>query len=415
MAWAGVQCKGKDNYTNQTISEEELRVEVTKARSFTPALSEYTIATTAPRDFAIQKLARELTEQHKACGLFSVHVWSWEDIAESLGGSPAIVAKHYPQLVQSCAPNLNSVQMATHRNEGTFLPSLPRQERLTLNLLPVKDFPRRLFRAKTRFRKSAELWARLRSLVEHPAAEWVLNEGYLYGFHDVTFPPWSKVCNATKPENLATADFAFSPDPARRRLFVQLLNRCLKELLRRHFVRFSDDKECYYFLPSRDFSVRKLQRRTVFIGYPSKSDPDRIAYYRHVAFRPRFHSFGRSWHLEITPTYHFTSDGRRLSNFYEDLLSGIKLREKQNKTHLAQVALWAKLLQGERGKGIVQRQLRDENGDEWRLAPYPFLTFGSLPTFDVDFGIDDAAWLPAREQADNPKQMRIFDDEDYEV
>jgi hypothetical protein len=95
----GVQCKGKDNYTNQKITEEELRDEVTKARSFRPALAEFTVATTAPRDVAIQTLARELSEQHRTCGLFSVHVWSWDDIVESLGGFLIVAAKHYPQFV----------------------------------------------------------------------------------------------------------------------------------------------------------------------------------------------------------------------------------------------------------------------------------------------------------------------------
>jgi GNAT superfamily N-acetyltransferase len=413
MAWSGVQCKGKDNYTNQKITEEELRDEVTKARSFTPALAEFTLATTAPRDVAIQTLARELTEQHKACGLFSVHVWSWEDIVESLDAFSTIVAKHYPQFVQVCAPDLYLAQTAIPRNAGIYLSSVPRPERLTLNLLPVTSFPPRLFRAKTRFRKPAELWARLRTLEKHPAAEWALHEGYLYCFHDVLFTPWSKVCNAKKPENLATNDFAFSPDPARRRLFVQLLNRCLRELLRKHYVRFSEEKRCFYFSASPDFSERKQGKRTVFVGYHSKSDPDRIAYYRHVGFRPRFHLFGKTWHLEVTPTYHFTSDGKNLSRYYEDLLSGIKLRERQNKTHLAQVSLWADLLRGGRGKGNGQRQLWDavEKHDEWRLAPYPFLTFGTLPAFEVDFGIDDAAWLPepTNERDDDPNQLRMFD------
>ena len=37
--WAGVQCKGKDNYSNKTVTEKELLEEVEKAKNFTPALS----------------------------------------------------------------------------------------------------------------------------------------------------------------------------------------------------------------------------------------------------------------------------------------------------------------------------------------------------------------------------------------
>lgn len=99
--WAGVQCKGKDNYSDQNLTEKELRCEVEKATGFHRTLAEYTIATTAPRDATIQRIAGEITDQHKVSGLFSVHVWSWDDILESLEFFPDVVAKHYPQFRQA--------------------------------------------------------------------------------------------------------------------------------------------------------------------------------------------------------------------------------------------------------------------------------------------------------------------------
>ena len=285
-----------------------------------------------------------------------------------------------------------------------------------LNLLPVVDFPRRLFRAKTRFRKPTELWARLRTLAEHPAGEWALHEGYLYCFHDLTFKPWSQVCKADKAENLATSDFAFSAQPAHRSLFVQILNRCLRELLRRHWVRFSEDKECFFFRASSDFSKRKQGTRTVFAGYASKNDPERIAYYRHWAFRPRFLLFDKTWYLEITPTYHFTWDGVHLSRYYEERLSGIKMRERQNKTHLAQVVLWADLLQGHEPKSndkCKQRSFWDEEEkqDNRQPEPYSLLRFGPLMSFEVGFGIEDAVWLPYQkdEASEDSTRLPLFD------
>jgi hypothetical protein len=304
-------------------------------------------------------------------------------------------------------------QLAIPSQAGLYLPSLPSQERLVLNLLPLAEFPRRLFRAKTRFRKPAELWARLRTLAEHPAGEWAMHEGYLYCFHDLTFKPWSQVCNANKAENLATRDFAFSAEQGRRSLFVRILNRCLRELLRRRWVRFSENKECFFFRASPDFSDRKQGTRTVFAGYGSKNDPERIAYYRHWAFRPRFLLFDNTWYLEITPTYHFTSDGTRLSRCYEERLSGIKVRERQNKTHLAQVMLWADLLQGSEPKGCKQPLFWDgeEKQDHRQPEPYSLLRFGPLVSFDVGFGIEDMAWLPYQkgETSEDSTQLRLFD------
>lgn len=116
--WAGIQCKGRDNYTNQRITEEELRDEVTKAQTFAPALADFAIATTAPRDVAIQTLARELTEQHKNCGLFSVHVWSWDDIVESLGGFPKVAVKHYPQFFFVYDPDFDRFHNLKEFNES---------------------------------------------------------------------------------------------------------------------------------------------------------------------------------------------------------------------------------------------------------------------------------------------------------
>ena len=91
--WAGVQCKGKENFTNQTLTEKELIEEVEKAKKFVPPLSEYIFATTAPRDGKIQKVAREITQLHKSADLFSVTVYGWEDI-------DALLITHKPKLAR---------------------------------------------------------------------------------------------------------------------------------------------------------------------------------------------------------------------------------------------------------------------------------------------------------------------------
>ena len=96
--WAGVQCKGKDNYTHKPVTVKELTAEVKKAKRFRPALSTWILATTAPRDVAIQQKAREITAEHAEQGLFTVAVWSWEDIVERLGDDPVLFAKHFPHI-----------------------------------------------------------------------------------------------------------------------------------------------------------------------------------------------------------------------------------------------------------------------------------------------------------------------------
>jgi tetratricopeptide (TPR) repeat protein len=99
--WAGVQCKGKDNYSEKSLSESELITEVEKALKFKPTLSEFAIATTAPRDAKLQELARKVTADNLTRGLFSVAVYCWDDIKDRLAEFPDVISMHYPQLLST--------------------------------------------------------------------------------------------------------------------------------------------------------------------------------------------------------------------------------------------------------------------------------------------------------------------------
>ena len=94
---AGVQCKGKDNYDDRSLTKKEVKAEVEKAKSFEPELSQFIIATTVPKDAKIEELARIITEEHRKSGLFSVHIWGWDDIKVRLAEFPELIEKHYPQ------------------------------------------------------------------------------------------------------------------------------------------------------------------------------------------------------------------------------------------------------------------------------------------------------------------------------
>ena len=77
--WVGVQCKRSAD----PITDAELRGELGKALAFVPAISEFHLATTAPRDIRIQRVARELTSEGAAASRpVTVRVWGWEDIEE---------------------------------------------------------------------------------------------------------------------------------------------------------------------------------------------------------------------------------------------------------------------------------------------------------------------------------------------
>jgi hypothetical protein len=78
----GIQCKGKDEYTNKQLTEDEITTEVEKAKLFTPPLKKLYFATTAAKDAKIEEFVRKKNLENKAKGLFEVHIFSWEDIVE---------------------------------------------------------------------------------------------------------------------------------------------------------------------------------------------------------------------------------------------------------------------------------------------------------------------------------------------
>jgi hypothetical protein len=96
--WAGIQCKGKRNYSEKTIKSKELKEEVEKAKTFTPPLSKFIVATTGQRDQKIQELAREITEEHHKKSLFSVDVIFWDDIRDLSIKHPEVFERHYGHL-----------------------------------------------------------------------------------------------------------------------------------------------------------------------------------------------------------------------------------------------------------------------------------------------------------------------------
>lgn len=94
--WAGVQCKGKDNYAEKRVTKAELRAEVAKARKFIPKLTQFILATTGPKDGQVEQLARRLTKTNLRSGRFSVTVLGWDDVLLLLEDKLDVVAKHYP-------------------------------------------------------------------------------------------------------------------------------------------------------------------------------------------------------------------------------------------------------------------------------------------------------------------------------
>lgn len=293
-------------------------------------------------------------------------------------------------------------QKAMPRDAGVYLAPPPKKEILYSNLLPVGRYAPVLFAAKTPHRKPQEIWNIFKEADLRPGGEWLLKNGKIYSFHDFAAEPWDKVCDKTTVEQMNTDEWALSHCQEKRNDFVRLLGLALKTLLGWKAVWYQKPKHgCgfYFFAPTKDLSPRvarwkrtKESERTVFQAYPSKKDPSRIAYYRHSAFEPRFRRLGGTWFLEITPTYHFTSDGKTPSKFRESYLSGIKRIEK-NVAVTSSVLFWAHFL--------TARDLFSKTS--------PFISFSDLLEFPVEFGIPDEDWLSKAE----PEETALLRETEY--
>jgi hypothetical protein len=313
------------------------------------------------------------------------------------------------------------LSIAQAAGSGTYMRPPPKREVLHSNLLEVTQFPPCVWRAETTFRDGSDLMEELKRQREWADSEWFLIDGALYAAHDLHDEPWSAVCDVGTVETFDPRDWSDSDDRDERRRFVRLLNQCLRSRLGGMHMRFTKEgrREYFHFTATHDLKPRRVRYksrkreavRTVFKAYERKDDPERIAYYRHVAFERRFEQLDGRWYLRINPTYHYTSDGRELDPFREERLAGIKQRER-NKAVGGTVVMFAALLTDH---GLFTRD-------------YPLLRFGELMRVSVEAGLPDELWAGQDElrppTADDPDstdigetdpQALLFEEEEEET
>lgn len=78
----GIQCKGKDEYTKAKLSINEIDSEIEKAKTFSPKLEVFIIATTANKDVVIEEYIRNKDIESRQKGAFEILLYSWEDIVD---------------------------------------------------------------------------------------------------------------------------------------------------------------------------------------------------------------------------------------------------------------------------------------------------------------------------------------------
>jgi predicted Zn-dependent protease len=113
--WVGIQCKWK-KYGNK-LTEKEISKEIEKAIQFNPPLDHFFILTTAQKDAVLEKMVREITEQHKEKELFSVSIWGWEDITLKIGNFENLKNKYlYNNRIEGVFNSKNKFEISGGNN-----------------------------------------------------------------------------------------------------------------------------------------------------------------------------------------------------------------------------------------------------------------------------------------------------------
>jgi hypothetical protein len=284
------------------------------------------------------------------------------------------------------------IAIASPKDQGRYFAPARKPEQIVSNLLRVSRFPEKLYHGYTDCSRGSDVRRRLTEQGAVGMDEWAVRGRRIVSVYDLSAGPWRSICDQGTVEQFGPDEWALSSDHDARSDFIELLGQCLWTRLGQMGARYDREEKHYYFIATADLSPRVVHyrsfardaQRDVFRGYPKKTEPEVMAYYRHHAFEGRFRDYDGEWYLQIDPTYRYSVDGYRLDKYSATKLSGMRKLEK-NPAVAGQVVMWAALLSD------------DGEQDFFASPPYPHLGFSELATFECPVGINDAVWLESDE------------------
>ena len=207
------------------------------------------------------------------------------------------------------------------------------------------------YKGKTRSRKSVVKMALLLNGVETDA--WVCHDNKLFSFRDIERCGLISVVDEGSVERLGVSDLANSPELDNVNILKQLLSAETREQLKQHHVRMHSRDGFFFFGPTEEGQLERKEswvgkktaiRRVYEVKY-QKKDPTKVAHHRHFAFDLTFTKMDDAWYAQIVPSWYYSYDGYRRSNWHDDLLSQQK-RLEHNSTVRNMVRFVAYFLSG---------------------------------------------------------------------
>jgi tetratricopeptide (TPR) repeat protein/predicted Zn-dependent protease len=116
--YTGLQCKGKQTYSQTNITQKEISGEAALAKDFKPALKDYIILTTAQRDSKIQEFVRLESIKNSNAGSFTIHILFWEDIEGKLKYHIDLIKLFYPTFISQDTEKIERIDETTQKTDN---------------------------------------------------------------------------------------------------------------------------------------------------------------------------------------------------------------------------------------------------------------------------------------------------------
>jgi hypothetical protein len=138
-----------------------------------------------------------------------------------------------------------------------------------------------------------------------PPIDWILHGKRIYSFRDISIPPFRDVIEGGSEDSIDTRQWVDSDGEVTRRLFVQLLNRTLGDMVHEPLAFWRDRRYLFWKLgrghQTRTFRYRSFENQTsrkVVKAYKREGET-KPSYFRHDAFHPnllnRSTDGGQTW------------------------------------------------------------------------------------------------------------------------
>jgi len=189
------------------------------------------------------------------------------------------------------------------------------------------------YKGHARSRKAVVKMALLLNGVDTDA--WAFHDNKLFSFHDIEASGLRSVVEEGSIERLDVSDLADSDEVDNVNILKQLLAGATRERLKHRHVRMDPVDGFFYFCPEAEGQVerketwtgKKTASRRVYELKYQKKDPSKVAHHRHLSFELTFTKLGDDWYVQIVPSWYYSYDGFKRSNWHDDLLSQQKRLE----------------------------------------------------------------------------------------